>query len=83
MKPLSKKNNDAPRLTRISVPTPMGAKESYRWVEAMTTVVKQVAPTTRVIHVCGREGDISEVFDNGIVVRAAHECSLKEDPHRL
>ena len=66
------------------------AKESYRWVEAMTTVAKQVSPSTLVIHVFDREGDISEVFDKvnqlthtGVVVRAAHDRSLKEDPHRL
>lgn len=69
---------------------PFEAKESYRWVEAMTTVAKQVSPSTRVIHVFDREGDISEVFDKvnqlphtGVVVRAAHDRSLKEDPHRL
>jgi hypothetical protein len=51
----------------------------------MTTVAKQVPPTTRVIHVFDREGDISEVFDKvnqlshtGVVVRAAHDRSLKE-----
>ncbi len=69
---------------------PFEAKESYRWVEAMTTVEQQVPPTTRVIHVFDREGDISEVFNKvnqlthtGVVVRAAHDRSLKEDPHRL
>jgi Transposase DNA-binding/Transposase DDE domain len=69
---------------------PFEAKESYRWVEAMTTVAKQVPLTPRIIHVFDREGDISEVFDKinqlihtGVVVRAAHDRSLKEDPHRL
>jgi len=65
-------------------------KESYRWVEAMTTVEQQVDSSTRVIHVFDREGDIAEVFDqlntlthSGVVVRAAHNRSLKGDPHRL
>ena len=65
-------------------------KESYRWVEAMTTLEKQVSPSTRVIHVFDREGDIAEVFDQinrlshtGVVVRAAHNRTLEQDPHRL
>ncbi|MEO0984859.1 MAG: IS4 family transposase [Cyanobacteria bacterium J06639_14] len=65
-------------------------KESYRWVEAMTTVERAVQPSTRVIHVFDREGDIAEVFDQintlshtGVVVRAAHNRSLEQDPHRL
>ena len=69
---------------------PFAAKESYRWVEAMTTVEKQVSPSTRVIHVFDREGDIAEVFDqltplshSGVVVRAAHNRALEQAPHRL
>ena len=69
---------------------PFEAKESYRWVEAMTTLERQVAPSTRVIHVFDREGDIAEVFETvnqlthtGVVVRAAHNRSLDHDPHHL
>ncbi|MDJ0708398.1 MAG: IS4 family transposase [Leptolyngbyaceae cyanobacterium MO_188.B28] len=69
---------------------PFEAKESYRWVEAMTRLEHQVAPSTRVIHVFDREGDIAEVFEKvnqlthtGVVVRAAHNRSLEQDPHRL
>ena len=65
-------------------------KESYRWVEAMTTLEKTVASSTRVVHIFDREGDIAEVFEQmetlthtGVVVRAAHDRSLKDDPHRL
>ena len=65
-------------------------KESYRWVEAMMTLEQAVAPSTHVIHVFDREGDIAEVFDQvnelshtGVVVRAAHNRSLEHDPHRL
>ena len=65
-------------------------KESYRWVEAMTTIERAVQPSTRVIHVFDREGDIAEVFDQintlshtGVVVRAAHNRSLEQAPHRL
>ena len=69
---------------------PFEEKESYRWVEAMMTLEQTVAPSTRVIHVFDREGDIAEVFDQvnelshtGVVVRAAHNRSLEHDPHRL
>ncbi len=69
---------------------PFEEKESYRWVEAMTTLEQDVASSTRVIHVFDREGDIAEVFDTvnelshtGVVVRAAHNRSLEHDPHRL
>lgn len=69
---------------------PFEAKESYRWVEAMTLVEQRVAPSTRIIHVFDREGDIAEVFEKinqlthtGVVVRASHNRSLEHDPHRL
>ena len=69
---------------------PFEEKESYRWVEAMTTLEQQVSSATRVIHVFDREGDIAEVFDQvnelshtGVVVRAAHNRSLEQDSHRL
>ncbi|MEM7769046.1 MAG: IS4 family transposase [Cyanobacteria bacterium P01_A01_bin.37] len=69
---------------------PFEEKESYRWVEAMKTLEQTVAPSTRVIHVFDREGDIAEVFDqlnelshSGVVVRAAHNRSLEHDPNRL
>ncbi len=38
---------------------PFEEKESYRWVEAMMTLEQTVAPSTRVIHVFDREGDIA------------------------
>ena len=69
---------------------PFKDKESYRWVEAMDKVEQLVALSTLVIHVFDREGDIAEVFDQinqlthtGVVVRAAHDRSLEQDPHRL
>ena len=69
---------------------PFEEKESYRWVEAMQTVGKIVSPSTRTIHVFDREGDIAEVFEQlntlentGVVVRAAHNRRLEQDPDRL
>ena len=56
----------------------------------MTIAEEMVASSTRVIHVFDREGDITEVFEKintlthtGVVVRAAHNRSLKDDPHHL
>jgi hypothetical protein len=62
---------------------PFAQKESYKWVEAITELDKQVGASTQVIHVFDREGDISEVFEQvrqlkhtGVLVRAAHNRSL-------
>ena len=69
---------------------PFVEKESYRWVEAMTIAEEMVASSTRVIHVFDREGDITEVFEKvnnlthtGVVVRASHNRSLKDDSDHL
>ncbi len=69
---------------------PFEQKESYRWVEALTTVENLVSKSTRVIHVFDREGDITEVFDKvrqlqhtGVLVRAAHNRSLDPSSERL
>jgi hypothetical protein len=69
---------------------PFKDKESYRWVEALTEVERQVEASTRVIHIFDREGDLAEVFDQtrqlkhtGVLVRAAHNRSLDQDSERL
>ena len=74
-----------------SRPRPFEEKESYKWVEAIKNVpevLQKVNPiqSPKVIHVFDREGDISEVFEEvqdldncGIVVRATHNRSLKDD----
>lgn len=69
---------------------PFEKKESYRWVEALTTVENLVSKSTRVIHTFDREGDITEVFDKlrqlqhtGVLVRAAHNRSLDQNSERL
>ena len=43
---------------------PFAQKESYKWVEAMAELDKQVEVSTRVIYIFNRKGDISEVFDH-------------------
>jgi len=69
---------------------PFEHKESYRWVEALTTVESLVSKHTRVVHTFDREGDITEVFDKvrqlqhtGVLVRAAHNRSLDSESERL
>ncbi len=69
---------------------PFEQKESYRWIEALTTVENRVSKSTRMIHTFDREGDITEVFDQvrqlqhtGVLVRAAHNRSLDSDSERL
>ena len=87
--PEQKKQRRA-KARKASRARPFEAKESYRWVEAMIMVARQVDPLTRIIHVFDREGDIAEVFEKvnqltntGVVVRASHNRSLDHDPHRL
>jgi hypothetical protein len=69
---------------------PFEQKESYKWVEALTSLENLVSQHTRVIHVFDREGDITEVFDKvrqlqhtGVIVRAAHNRSLDSESERL
>jgi len=69
---------------------PFEEKESYRWVEALTTVESLVSKHTRAVHIFDREGDITEVFEQvrqlqhtGVLVRAAHNRSLDSDSERL
>lgn len=69
---------------------PFEQKESYRWVEALTTVESLVSKHTQVVHIFDREGDITEVFDKvrqlqhtGVIVRAAHNRSLDQESERL
>ena len=75
---------------KIARQRPFEEKESYKWVEAIVELEKQVDAQTKVIHVFDREGDITEVFDKvrqlthtGVVVRAAHDRSLNTDSERL
>lgn len=75
---------------KIARKKPFEEKESYRWVEAMTHLEKEIDNSTRVIHVFDREGDITEVFDQalklkqtGVLVRASHDRRLTTDSERL
>lgn len=87
--PIQKKKRQA-AARKASRKRPFEEKESYRWVEALTTVEKLVSKSTRVIHAFDREGDITEVFDKvrqlqhtGVLVRAAHDRSLDQNSERL
>lgn len=69
---------------------PFEEKESYRWIEALTTVESLTSKHTRVVHIFDREGDITEVLDKvrqlqhtGVLVRAAHNRSLDSESERM
>jgi hypothetical protein len=87
--PTQKKKRQA-ATRKLARNRPFEEKESYRWVEALTTVENLVSKHTRVIHTFDREGDITEVFaqirqlqHTGVVVRAAHNRSLDSHSKRL
>lgn len=89
--PVQKKQRQA-LARKIARKRPFKDKESYRWVEAVKEVDKQLAASTstHVIHVFDREGDIAEVLEQtsqlnqaGVVVRAAHDRSLDSNSERL
>ena len=63
---------------------------AYQWVEALSTVDKQLGGSTRIIHVFDREGDITEVLDSvrqieqtGVGVWTAHNRSTDPNSERL
>ncbi len=87
--PKQKKQRQA-KARKVARKRPFEAKESYRWVEALKTVNKQIDTATRGIHVFDREGDIAEVFEQvrqlestGVVVRAAPDRSIDSSSERL
>lgn len=58
--PIQKKKRQA-ATRKLARDCPFEQKESYRWVEALTTVEKLVNKHTQVVHTFDREGDITEV----------------------
>ena len=87
--PQQKKKRQS-KARKASRERPFEQKESYRWVEAQQAVENAVGPSTHIIHVFDREGDIAEVFEQlntlentGLVVRASHNRCLEHDPNRL
>ena len=87
---LKQKKQRQAKNRQIARQRPFVEKESYKWVEALIEVDKQVEANTRVIHIFDREGDIAEVFDQirqlkhtGVLVRASHNRSLDHNSERL
>jgi hypothetical protein len=87
--PKQKKQRQA-TARKVARQRPFAEKESYKWVEAIREVDRQVEANTKVIHIFDREGDIAEVFEQirqlkhtGVVVRAAHNRSLDQNSERL
>jgi hypothetical protein len=71
---------------------PIEEKKTFCWIEGLRDTVDVAAqmPQTRLIHVCDREADIFELFDEqrrnpcvDLLVRAQHNRSIIEEPFEL
>ena len=81
-----------PEDTRTPGQIPIEEKKTFVWIEHHRDLVelsKQV-PETRLVHVCDREADFFELFDEQrqtpaveLLVRASHNRNLKQAPHKL
>jgi hypothetical protein len=65
---------------------PMAEKESYRWLEGYhgACAVKQACPTTLVVNMADREGDIQEWFGDTLRREPGHraECIIRAKENR-
>ena len=77
---------------RPSWAVPIEEKETFRWVEGLRDTVDLAAqmPQTRLIHVCDREADFFELFEEqrrhgcvDLLVRANHNRALMDEPYKL
>jgi hypothetical protein len=77
---------------RPSWSIPLEEKETYRWIEGLRDTVEVAAqmPHTRLIHVCDREADFFELFEEqrrharvDLIVRANHNRGILEEPYKL
>jgi hypothetical protein len=77
---------------RSSQAIPIEEKETFRWIEGLRDTMEVAAqmPQTRLIHVCDREADFFELFEEqrrlgrvDLLVRANHNRGILEDPYKL
>jgi hypothetical protein len=77
---------------RPSYAIPIEEKDTFRWLAGLrdTVEVKAQMPQTRVIHVCDREADFFELFEEqrrnpsaDLLVRANHNRVIHEEPGKL
>lgn len=77
---------------RPSWSVPIEEKGTFRWIEGLRDTVDLAAqmPQTRLIHVCDREADFFELFEEQrrqgrveLIVRAHHNRGILEEPSKL
>ena len=77
---------------RPSWSVPIEEKETFRWIEGLRDTVELAAqmPQTRLIHVCDREADFFELFEEqrrqgrvDLIVGANHNRGILAEPHKL
>lgn len=78
--------------TRPAYAIPIEEKKTFSWIEHHRDLVSLSArlPQTRLIHVCDREADFFEIFDEQrrhscveLLVRAKHNRNIAEEPFKL
>jgi hypothetical protein len=78
--------------TRPAYTIPIEEKKTFSWIEHHRDLVSLSArlPQTRLIHVCDREADFFEMFDEQrrhscveLLVRAKHNRNIAEEPFKL
>jgi Transposase DNA-binding/Transposase DDE domain len=78
--------------SRPSWSIPIEEKETFRWIEGLRETAELAAqmPQTRLIHVCDREADFFELFEEqcrhrrvDLIVRANHNRAILEQPYKL
>jgi hypothetical protein len=71
---------------------PIEEKKTFVWIEHHRDLVQVAArmPDTGIVHVCDREADFFDLFDEqrhhdrvDLLVRASHNRNLKEEPFKL
>ena len=82
----------SPEETRPSWAIPIEEKDTFCWIEGLrdTRDLAAQMPQTRLIHVCDREADFFELFDEqrrhpgvDLLVRANHNRTLTDAPFKL
>ncbi len=77
---------------RYNSTIPIEEKKTFVWIEHHRDLVDIAAqmPQTRIVHVCDREGDFFELFDEQrqnsrveLLVRAKHNRNIAEEPFKL
>jgi hypothetical protein len=77
---------------RLSYTIPIEEKDTFCWIEGLRDTMDVAAqmPQTRLIHVCDREADFFELFDEqrrnpgvDLLVRANHNRVITEEPFKL